>query len=67
MLTFTRPASPIRTAKLPGEEQAPAQQVAGGAHRSRIDIGVGEIATAQQGGDLVGVDPVVLVDRRVVP
>src|SRR5215218_3480789 len=54
-------------ATLPGEEQAPAQQVAGGAHLAGIDIGVGEIAAPQQRGDLVGVEPVVLrlaaVDR----
>jgi hypothetical protein len=52
---------------LPGEEQAPAQQVAGSAHLAGIDIGIGEVATAQQGGDLVGIDSVVLglaaVDR----
>src|SRR5436305_1606151 len=47
-------------AALSGEEQAPAQQVAGGAHLSGVDVGVGEIAAAQQGGDLVGVEPVVL-------
>src|SRR5918999_4037142 len=45
----------------------PAQQVAGGPHLSGVDVSVGEIAAAQQRGDLVGVKPVVLglaaVDR----
>ena len=47
-------------AALSGEEQAPAQQVAGSAHLARIDIGVREVAATQQGGNLVGVDSVVL-------
>src|SRR5437764_11747667 len=37
-----------------------AQQVAGRAHLAGIDIGVGEVVVTQQGGDLVGVDSVVL-------
>ena len=47
-------------AALPGEEQALAQQVASRSHLSGIDIGIGKVAAAQQGGDLVGVEPVVL-------
>jgi hypothetical protein len=40
--------------------QPAAQQVAGGPHRGRIDVGLGEHPAPQQDGDLVGVDPVVL-------
>jgi hypothetical protein len=54
-------------AALPGEKQAPAQQVASGAHLARVDISQRQIATPQQRCDLVGVEPVVLhlapVDR----
>ncbi len=50
-----------------GEEQAPAQQVAGGAHLARVDVGDGEVTAAQEHGELVGVEAVVLgfpaVDR----
>lgn len=45
---------------LPDEEGAPAHQVAGGAFLARINVGVGEIAAAQQRGDLQGVDAIVL-------
>ena len=52
---------------LAGEEEAPAQQVASRAHLSRVDVGDGEVAAAQEHGELVGVDAVVLgfpaVDR----
>ena len=39
---------------------APAQQVAGGAHALRIDVGLRQHAAAQEHGDLSSIDTVVL-------
>lgn len=47
-------------APLADKESAAAHEVAGSSLLSRIDIGVREVSSAQQGSDLVGVDPVVL-------
>ena len=47
-------------AALADEEEAAAEQVAGGTHARRIDVGHGEHAAAEQPGDLARVDPVVL-------
>jgi hypothetical protein len=46
-------------AAFPGEEEPTPQQVSGWAQLPRIDVGVGEIATAQQRGDLEGIDSIV--------
>jgi len=40
--------------------EAPTQEVAGGSHLERVDIGCGEVPASQQHGDLEGVDFVVL-------
>ncbi len=54
-------------AALADQGQAPAQQIAGGAHARRVHVGLGQHPAAQQHGDLQGVDAVVLrlaaVDR----
>jgi len=42
------------------EVHPPAQEIAGGTHASRIDIGHRDHAAAEEDGDLVGVDPVIL-------
>jgi hypothetical protein len=45
---------------LADQEATSAEQVAGLTHASGIDVGLGEVATAEESGDLVGVDLVVL-------
>ena len=45
---------------LPGQVQAPAQQVAGGAHGGRIGVGLGQHAALEQQRDLVRIELVVL-------
>src|SRR5262249_47284061 len=45
---------------LADQESAAAQQVAGLAHAPGVDVGQGEVTAAQQAGDLVGVDVIVL-------
>ncbi len=47
-------------ASTPNEVQASSKQIPGGAHLRRIDVGFGERAAAEQGGDLHGIDLVVL-------
>jgi hypothetical protein len=47
-------------AALAHQVKAPAEQIAGRAHLGGVDVGLGEHAAAEQHGDLVGVDPVVL-------
>ena len=42
------------------EVQTAPQEIPGGPHLGRVDVGLGDHATAQQGGDLQGIDPVVL-------
>ena len=42
------------------EVHAPPEEIAGGAHVRGIDVGHGDHAAAEKGGDLEGVDPVVL-------
>ena len=44
----------------PGEMHSASQQVTGGAHSGRIDIGQRKHSTSREHGDLVGVDSVVL-------
>jgi len=49
------------------EEQAAAQEIAGGPHLVRVDVGLRQRASVKERGDLEGVDPIVLglapVDR----
>ena len=50
----------ISSARLLHQVTAPAQQIAGGAHARRVDVGLRQHPAAHQPGDLVGVDLVVL-------
>jgi len=50
----------MSSARSAHEVAAPAEQVPRGAHRAGVDIGHGQHAAAQEHGDLVGVDLVVL-------
>ena len=45
---------------LADQMQAPAEQIARRPHRRRIDVGLRQHPAAQQDGDLVGINPVVL-------
>jgi hypothetical protein len=47
-------------APLPDEVETAPEKVAGRAHLRRIDVGFREHPAAQERGDLVGVDPIVL-------
>lgn len=44
----------------PSEVKTASQEVSGGAHEGRIDVGKGKSSGAQEDGDLLGVDPVIL-------
>jgi len=49
-----------KLAALPGEEQPPAQKISRRPHLARIDVGLWQVSSAQQRGDLGGVAAVVL-------
>ena len=49
-----------QVAASPDQVESSSQQVAGGAHLGRVDVGLGEVSATQQCSDLEGIDLVVL-------